>query len=145
MSERTVVSSGTFKSRTESAFKIFQSTRCHTRPEQTSSRASCPRLTPEVGEWTRHLKAIVDVLEFLELLPVAETGSQVAPDLGGPFRTQPAHDEGCQVRVDLCAPYLMASYRVTSSASSARNILKAFTVRLLTVPRGMPVRSDISL
>jgi hypothetical protein len=90
ISERTGMSPGTFKSRTESAFKIFKSTRCHTHPEQTSSRASCPRLTPEVGEWTRHLKAMVDVLEFLELLPEAETGSQVAPDLGGLFRIQPA-------------------------------------------------------
>ena len=88
---------------------------------------------------------MVDVLEFLELLPEAETGSQVAPDLGSHFRILPAHDEGYQVRVDLCAPYLMASCRVTSSASSARNILKALTVRLLTVPRGMPVCSDISL
>jgi hypothetical protein len=69
----------------------------------------------------------------------------MAPDLGSLLRLQPYHDECRQVRLDLCALHRTVSREVSPSASSPRKLLKALAVLLLTVPRGMPVRSDISL
>jgi hypothetical protein len=69
----------------------------------------------------------------------------VALYLGSFLRLQSAQGEGCQVRVYLCALHRMASREVSWIASSARKLLKALAVLLLTVPSGTPVRSDISL
>src|SRR5215208_5582986 len=80
-----------------------------------------------------------------KLLSAAGARSQVALDLGSLLWLQPAHDEGCQVRLDLRTPHYIASREVSPSVSSARNFLKALAVLLFTVPRGMPVRPEISL
>ncbi len=51
-------------------------------------------------------------------------------------------DEG---RVTVRVTYAIASREVSSATSSVRNLAKALAVLLLTVPRGVEIRSDISL
>jgi hypothetical protein len=47
--------------------------------------------------------------------------------------------------LDPDAPHRAFSRKISPGASSVRNLSKAFAVLLFTVPRGTPVRSDISL
>src|SRR5829696_53193 len=61
------------------------------------------------------------------------------------FRLQPSKDEGRQVRPDLREPRRTFSRNVSWIVSSSRDLSKAPVVRVFTVPRGKPVRSDISL
>ena len=64
--------------------------------------------------------------------------SSAAHPSNGVSKARPdAHPHGLDHRA--------ASHALSLSTSSLRNFLKALAVLLLTVPMGMPVRSDISL
>ena len=96
----------------------------------------------EVGGW----EADVDTTGSAIRCTGASRRRESSLDMGKlQARANPARDEGCQVRVYFRALHLMASCRVSSSASSLRKLWKALFVLLLTVPRGMPLRLDISL
>jgi hypothetical protein len=102
----------------------------------------------KVARWIdgrgRRIQGAVHLPKSFELVSAAGAGRNVAPDFLGFFGVQRPEDEGRQVRVAFWTIHRVATHQASASASSSRRLLKARAVLVFTVPRGTPVRREIS-
>ena len=98
-----------------------------------------------IDGWRRRLQGAVHLLESFQLVSAAGTGRQVASGLFRFLWFLRAEYEGRQVGMTLWIIHRIATRQASPSASSSRRLLKAFAVLVFTVPRGTPVRREISL
>ena len=97
-----------------------------------------------IDGWGRRLQGAVHLLEILKVFSTSGASGQVTPGLFRNLGIQISKDEGRQVGVTFRTIHRVATRQASASVSSLRRLLKALAVLVFTVPRGMPVRREIS-